>query len=138
MSIRAISCREIDRTRAATDTTPATVVHGGEIALHLESRTPFGSCLPQRKGAPADRPPGKERTMLRTNLRNLGLPLLGGCAVALALVAGGGAANGGNLILGQANSATAQTSLTGTVGGNAQLRVENGAVAAGSSALLGR
>jgi Chaperone of endosialidase len=62
--------------------------------------------------------------MLRTILHRLPFALPGAGAAALVLVAIGGAANGGNFILGQANTATATTSLSGSTAGP-QLKVVN-------------
>jgi hypothetical protein len=62
--------------------------------------------------------------MLRTTLHRLRFALPGAGAVALVLVAVGGAANGGNFILGQANTATATTLLSGSTAAP-QLKVMN-------------
>jgi hypothetical protein len=52
--------------------------------------------------------------MSTSRLRVFGATLLGACCSMLILVSAGGAADGGNFILGQANSATSQTSLNTT------------------------
>jgi hypothetical protein len=56
-------------------------------------------------------------------------------ALFVALSAGGYAATGGNFILGQANSATSQTSLTAPVGGGKVLQLTNTNTAAGAEGL---
>jgi hypothetical protein len=56
----------------------------------------------------------------------------------LALGGVGVAATGGNFILGQANSADQSTSLSGTVGGTGQLRVENAATGSSSFGISGK
>jgi trimeric autotransporter adhesin len=68
--------------------------------------------------------------MLLTILHRLRFALPAAGAAALVLVAVGGAANGGNFILGQANTATATTSLSGNPGANPLLRVTGSGTAA--------
>jgi len=68
--------------------------------------------------------------MLRTILHRLRFALPATGAAALVLVAVGGAANGGNFILGQANTATATTLLSGNPGANPLLRVTGSGTAA--------
>jgi hypothetical protein len=74
-------------------------------------------------------------------LRRLRGPLLGAAATALVFVtasAVAGSGVGGIFNLGENNTVNQQTQLTGTVGGNPQLRVENSATGSGSFGVLGK
>jgi hypothetical protein len=79
--------------------------------------------------------------MVRALVHKLRWPLLGAAGAALVLVtttALAGSGVGDVFNLGANNTVNQQSQLTGTTGGNPQLRVENAATAAGSFGVLGK